>query len=46
MPITTSDMEVKQVIESTHCVISGYDHAMDIGLFSAVIKANLHHEKE
>ena len=44
--ITTLNMEVKQVIESTHSVISGYDQAMDIGLFSAVVKANLHQQKK
>ena len=45
MVITTYDMEVKQLIESSMCTISGYDHAMDIGLFSAVIKADIHQDK-
>ena len=44
MVITTHNMEVKQLVESTHCVISGYDHAMDIGLFSAVVKADKHQD--
>ena len=46
MVITTFDMEVKQLIESSLCAMSGYDHAVDIGLFSAVVKADLHQEKD
>ena len=46
MVITTFDMEVKQLIESSLCVMSGYDHAVDIGLFSAVVKADKYHERE
>ena len=45
MVITTYDMEVKQLIESSMCTISGYDHAMDIGLLSDVIKADKHQDK-
>ena len=45
MVITIHDMEVKQLIESSLCVMSGYDHAVDIGLFSAVVKADIHQEK-
>ena len=39
-------MEVKQLIESSLCVMSGYDHAVDIGLFSAVIKADAYQENK
>ena len=39
MVITTFDMEVKQLIESSLCVMSGYDQAVNIELFSAVVKA-------
>ena len=46
MVITTFDMEVKQLIESSFCVMSGYDHAVGIGLFSAVVKADIHQEKD
>ena len=46
MVITTFDMEVKQLIESSLCVMSGYDHAVDIGLFSAVIKADAYQENK
>ena len=45
MVITTFDMEVKQVIESSLCIMSGYDHSVDIGLFSAVVKADKHQER-
>ena len=44
MVITTHDMEVKQLIESSRSIMSGYDHAVDIGLFSAVVKADAHQE--
>ena len=44
MVITIHDMEVKRLIESSLCVMSGYNHAVDIGLFSAVIKAHGHQE--
>ena len=49
MVSTTHGMEVKQLIlESSRSgsVLSGYDHTMDIGLFSAVVKAHLDQEKE
>lgn len=45
MVITTYDMEVKQLIESSLCAMSGYNHAVDIGLFSAVVKADKHQER-
>ena len=46
MVITIHNMEVKQLIESSLCVMSGYDHAVDIGLFSAVVKADVHQENK
>ena len=38
-------MEVKNILESSLCFISGYNHTMDIKLFSAVVKARTHKEK-
>ena len=45
MVITTDNMEVKNIVELSLCVISVYNHAMDIGLLGAVIKADKHQDK-